>query len=84
MVYFPAAIDRSRPCSCPSPLLCTYIQLTSMCVQVLVFAHHGEVMDQLERGLRNLGCSLVRIDGGVTGPKRCDTQPPLTYTYIER
>lgn len=39
-------------------------------VQVVLFAHHGEVMDQLEAGLHAMGCTTVRIDGSTRPDKR--------------
>ena len=38
--------------------------------KVLFFAHHGEVLDGIEHGLRDRGVKLIRIDGSTTPAKR--------------
>jgi len=38
--------------------------------KVLFFAHHSEVLDGIEHGLRDIGVELIRIDGSTTPEKR--------------
>lgn len=48
----------------------TSVWLPGCCDKLLVFAHHTEVLDTLERALRRHKTSLIRIDGAVATTER--------------